>query len=211
MLVSCVQEYTFCQPRDFADGPRCCSGVEDDPDASNVCSEGTVIQLRPELLESVVQQTISPSLKVETIDVLESSVHESVLRTRNIFYRAFSLCWEDSPYTTGIRQGCSVRKRPGPCEDISLSYVECATRGKFCRYRYPAHETQSPRCRLPLTSAPCPKLCTLVIEDSICDKPEGLTRAELAGVWIGIVTGVISIAVAVWKGCQWCKGKPSRE
>lgn len=77
---------------------------------------------------------------------------------------------------------------------------------------------QVPRSRDPIAALspsvhihPMPEihrwLCTLVIEDSICDKPEGLTSAELAGVYIGIVTGVISIAVAVWKGCQWCKGK----
>ena len=42
-------------------------------------------------------------------------------------------------------------------------------------------------------------------EDSICDEPEGLTRAEVAGMYIGIFTGVISIAVAAWKGYKWCK------
>ena len=42
----CVEEYTFCQPRDFLDGPRCCSGAIGDSSTSNVCSEGDTIQRR---------------------------------------------------------------------------------------------------------------------------------------------------------------------
>eukprot|EP00904_Undaria_pinnatifida_P014125 jgi/Undpi1/9843/HiC_scaffold_28.g12297.m1 len=38
----CGRKYTFCQQRNFSDGPRCCSGVDGDPSASNVCSEDTV-------------------------------------------------------------------------------------------------------------------------------------------------------------------------
>lgn len=47
----------------------------------------------------------------------------------------------------------------------------------------------------------------LALEDSICDEPGGLTRAELAGVWVGIVAGGISISVAAWKLYRWCNEK----
>lgn len=33
-------EYTFCQERDMFNGAQCCSGVDGDPSADNVCSEG---------------------------------------------------------------------------------------------------------------------------------------------------------------------------
>lgn len=36
----CVEEYTFCQQRDFSGGPRCCSGAYGDSSSSNACSEG---------------------------------------------------------------------------------------------------------------------------------------------------------------------------
>lgn len=50
-----VVEYTFCQPRDFANGPRCCSGVEGDVDALNVCKEGKLTTKMAIALESNIR------------------------------------------------------------------------------------------------------------------------------------------------------------
>lgn len=56
---------------------------------------------------------------------------------------------------------------------------------------------------LPITP---PWVCVLGLEDSICDEPDEMTTAEVAGIWIGIVTGVIAILVSMWQGYEKCAG-----
>ena len=108
--------------------------------------------------------------------------------------------------------GVSFGLRIPPCLGLkqigtSIPYIFVYPRGTHPpRLRFPSAARPSSACTL-VVPTPCQCRYTLVLEDSICDEPDGMTPAEVAGMWIGIVTGVISIIVAMWKGYQWCQGK----
>lgn len=67
-----VVEYTFCQQRNFSDGPRCCSGVDGDPSASNVCSEGNHFAIQ---ISTIRQDAVTLVTFMSVF--LSSSVHRS--------------------------------------------------------------------------------------------------------------------------------------
>lgn len=54
----------------------------------------------------------------------------------------------------------------------------------------------------PSQTPPC--LPTLGPEDSICDKPDEMTGAEVAGIWVGIIAGVIGLVGSIYHGWKKC-------
>ena len=74
----------------------------------------------------------------------------------------------------------------------------------------PAHDTSPLPCRLlfpPILSPQRVNGDTLGLQDTICDEPDSLTQAEVAGIWIGIITGLIAIVGSIRKLYQWCEGR----